>query len=105
MPAKAKRWIGPPVPHAVYRMYDADGQLLYIGSTSDIGRRVQNHIGYGRPWILRVTRVELEWYPDIVTAREAEGRAIADENPPHNIDGTTRGHGGFKGAPRGTASQ
>lgn len=98
---KAKRWTGPPVPHALYRAYDADGNLLYIGTTRDPGRRVQSHAGYSLNWITRAARLDLEWYPDIASAREAEGRAIAAENPPHNTDGTPRGQAGkFKGSPK-----
>lgn len=87
-------------PHAVYRMYASNGELLYIGCSADAPARVRSHMGYGRPWVYQVARIELEWHPDLVTAREAEGPAIANEKPHHNIDGTPRGQGKFKGLPR-----
>jgi predicted GIY-YIG superfamily endonuclease len=95
-----RRWTGPVQPHAVYRMYDGSGKLLYIGCTANISGRLLDHVGYRGGQMCQVARIELEWYPDFMAAREAEGRAIASENPPWNTDGTPRGQGRFKGLPR-----
>jgi predicted GIY-YIG superfamily endonuclease len=89
-----RRYTGPVHPHAVYRMYDASWKLLYIGCTANIRTRLLDHTGYkGGEQMSQVARVELEWYPDFMAAREAESRAIAREDPPWNIDGTPRGNG------------
>lgn len=67
---------------AVYRCYDADGALLYIGVTTDVKRRMQLHASNKRsPWVARVARVEHEWYEDRVDALLAERLATVAESP------------------------
>lgn len=70
-------------PHWLYRLYDADGFLLYIGCTSDIKKRIPQHRqgSFGA----RVATFEAEAYPDRESAFEAEALAIRRERPPLNI--------------------
>lgn len=82
--------MNPNIPHVVYRCYDADDRLLYIGCTHDIGGRMQVHASsWGNPAsavlnmrMVRSTEVE---YPDKATARAAERQAIFDEAPLLNM--------------------
>lgn len=72
-------------PHAVYRMYAADDELLYVGCTHDLAMRMRRH----PVWLLaRAARITLEWHPGRNTGRAAETRAIRTENPALN----RRGH-------------
>ena len=69
---------------ALYRFYDADGQLLYVGITDRPGRRWETHMRRKR-WWPAVHRQTLEWHPDRETAMAAEVAAIVNECPRHNI--------------------
>lgn len=73
-------------PHAVYRMYSGDGVLLYVGCTSDLDRRLTQHI-LRRDWIQEVARIQLEWHPNRDTARQVESAAIRTEDPWYNVRG------------------
>lgn len=67
-----------PHAHVVYRCYDADDQLLYIGCTRDLDYRMSL-----QPLILmrRLALVTTEDYPNRVEARAAERAAIKAEAP------------------------
>lgn len=71
---------------AVYRLYDADGALLYIGSAyyPDERANAHRHTSWG-PTAARRTE---EWHDTRALAYEAEARAIRTEAPRHNIIGT-----------------
>lgn len=73
---------------AVYRLYDADGGLLYIGSSCNPVRRYRDH--YSKPWWPLVARRVEEWHPTQTDAYAAEMKAIAAEGPAHNHMGTPR---------------
>jgi predicted GIY-YIG superfamily endonuclease len=67
---------------AVYRFFDADGGLLYVGCTTQVNTRLRAH--RGRIWSYLVDRVEVERYPTLDEAFAAEQKAIATENPEFN---------------------
>jgi predicted GIY-YIG superfamily endonuclease len=67
----------------VYRLFDSGSTLLYIGSTGNVERRLQQHSA-DQPWWPRVTRVELEHFANRSDALDAEGRAIFHEKPRFN---------------------
>lgn len=67
----------------VYRCYDDEGALLYIGSSINLRQRVRGHRGATRWWD-EVVRVEAESYPTETAARIAEAHAIRDELPERN---------------------
>lgn len=74
-------------PHVVYRAYDADGHLLYIGCTVNLRRRIHQHL-WASPWWRRaVVRVTVEEHPTRAAALDAETRAIVTEHPAHNSVG------------------
>lgn len=76
-------------PTALYRAYDADGQLLYVGIAIDWGHRWSHHRQRSR-FYDQVARLDIEWLPTRAAAIAAEIKAIADEQPLHNIEHTAR---------------
>jgi len=70
----------------VYRVFDVEGALLYIGSTSDFGARKAVHLAtHATPIAFTiqtcVTRWETTDYPDMAAAKAAEIAAIRNEAP------------------------
>lgn len=78
----------PNVTIAVYRCFDVDGELLYIGSTVNLRSRIKQHY-YQAPWWDNVSRVDAEPHDTIEAARYAEAVAIAAESPMMNKVGKT----------------
>jgi hypothetical protein len=68
---------------SVYRMYDPDGALLYVGCTSNVGHRLNQH-RWHQDWWEQVATVSLEHFADPRTAFAAEWQAINDEHPRFN---------------------
>lgn len=73
----------------LYRYYDAAGELLYVGISNNALRRLAQHEA-SKTWQDNVTRVEIEAHPTREAALGAERRAIASENPIHNLVRYTR---------------
>lgn len=69
-------------PAAVYRLYDAAGTLLYIGSAYDPAKRSRAH--RDKPWWPQVVRREDEWHPSREAAYIAETESIREGLPPGN---------------------
>lgn len=67
---------------SVYRLYDADDRLLYVGSTVHVPRRLREH--HSKPWWHLVARHEAVDYPTAADAVAAEESAIDHEGPIHN---------------------
>ncbi len=70
----------------LYRCFDSDDRLLYVGQTSDWPRRQREHASRG-PWWAEVTRVEMRLGLDSQEALRAEREAILYERPLHNTQG------------------
>lgn len=68
---------------ALYRHYDADGRLLYVGIAGSLTRRDKQHRDHSA-WFASVARTETEWLSSRDDALAAERRAIATEHPLHN---------------------
>lgn len=74
-------------PHFVYRIFDKDDQLLYIGCTNDVEGRISMHMQISTPlaasWEIarRIDRYTSEEYPNETTAHDAERKAITEEAP------------------------
>lgn len=68
----------------VYRLYDYEMQLLYVGITWHPFARWSAH-SYRKQWWSLVAFAVLEEYPDDRTARVAETEAIKNERPRYNI--------------------
>lgn len=69
---------------ALYRLFDADGQLLYVGITNNTHRRFERH-RQTKNWWPRVHRRTIEWYDTLDEAAEAERDAIRREVPRFNV--------------------
>lgn len=70
--------------HTLYRLFDAEGTLLYVGISFMPDYRFKQH-RREKPWWAEVTRKELTILPDRKTAEAAEIKAIAEEDPLYNI--------------------
>ncbi|QGJ87583.1 G-I-Y-Y-I-G endonuclease [Gordonia phage Faith5x5] len=81
------------IPHFVYRIYDEDGVLLYVGSTNSVRTRLNDHFIQKAPWFRFAHRVEMEQYATRYEAREAERAAILTEGPIGNTQNTSRHRG------------
>lgn len=71
-------------PTAVYRAYNAEGRLLYVGMSRNSDLRMYQH-GRGSYWHADMADVDIRWYPDRATARAAELDAIVTEWPLWNV--------------------
>lgn len=76
--------------HYVYRVYDADERLIYIGATSDLMKRWDAHEALSW-WYELAERVDAEPYPTRYAAFAAEMVAIQEEQPAFNIRHRTDG--------------
>ena len=68
---------------ALYRLYDSDDQLLYIGITTYPPKRFVEH-ERDKPWWPQVARRDVEWIESRTQAETAERCAIAAEGPKYN---------------------
>lgn len=71
--------------HFVYRCFDAEGVLLYIGFTWDLRTRISDHRRPGRELGERLSYVSVTAYPNRAEAQAAERAAIEAEAPLLNI--------------------
>lgn len=78
-PAQARRC-------ALYRAYNAEDELLYIGITDNPRRRFAEHKRDESWWAEEVDEaaIEVTWRQDEATARAEEQQAIKDELPRYN---------------------
>ena len=82
----AKRQVDRDAPHWLYRMYNAAGDLLYIGITVNPKQRLALWRSRGsNPWFSAVTSICWRQYPDRWKASCAEEDAIKAEHPRHNV--------------------
>lgn len=90
-------------PHFIYRCYDADSVLLYIGCAVNVAKRMSSHKATKKHKAGRWLQVSMAShdvtgpYADKATANEAEADAIHTEGPVFNTQhmpgsGFTRGH-------------
>lgn len=73
-----------PEPTALYRLYDADDHLLYVGVSKHPELRFEEHRMAGAHWISAAARRDIKWYPSRPEALAAEKDAIRAEHPEHN---------------------
>jgi predicted GIY-YIG superfamily endonuclease len=77
----------------LYRLYDSDGRLLYVGTSVDAQGRWEQH-AREKLWWSSVARATVDWHPDRTSAMAAERAAIRSESPLHN-DKATAGEAVF----------
>lgn len=68
----------------VYRCFDADGALLYIGHSARILGRLEEH-AIDKTWFSRIAQVTVEHFPSRAEASAAEAVAIEAEAPSMNV--------------------
>lgn len=72
--------------HYVYRIFDHQGRLIYVGCTNNLFGRLRVH---GRTWWAdQVSKVVAKVYPDRPTALAIEREAISLERPRWNLMGS-----------------
>lgn len=84
-------------PTALYRLFDAEGALLYIGIAVDPNTRWRVHAGE-KTWWTEVASKTVEWFQNRLLAQAAEAEAIAIEAPRYNVEHSqTRRRGDARG--------
>lgn len=78
-PACEDRHAGP----AVYRLFDRNGVLIYVGASAEVSSRLRKH-ELNKPWWPDVAEVRVERFADMSAAFRAEDAAIKTEDPLHN---------------------
>lgn len=71
---------------ALYRFFNAEGALLYVGITHDIDERWAAH-ERDKSWWPQVAEKTVEWFATRPLALEAERQAVQQEAPVHNVTG------------------
>lgn len=69
---------------SLYRFFNGADELLYIGITNRVPRRLGEH-HEDKPWYLEIARVDVEHHPNRDAALAAEKAAIKAERPKYNI--------------------
>lgn len=76
-------YVTPGATTCVYRHYDADDVLLYVGASVSPIARAEEHASCAA-WYRQIARIDLQWFATYAEAIDAERRAIRDESPKHN---------------------
>ena len=76
-------------PSCLYRYFDAEGRLLYVGIAKDPDKRRREHANRS-PWYPLAATRTLEWFDDRDAALRGERHAIRDESPLYNVVGARR---------------
>jgi excinuclease UvrABC nuclease subunit len=71
---------------SLYRYYNKDGVLLYVGVAFNAHGRLANHITT-KEWAYDIKYIKLDHYERKFDALAAEREAIAIEKPRHNVVG------------------
>jgi DNA-binding XRE family transcriptional regulator len=69
---------------AIYRHFDADGVLLYVGQSVSPSRRLYEHVR-ASGWAKDTASISIQWFDSKEEAAEAERVAIRDEGPEFNV--------------------
>lgn len=70
-------------PQALYRYFDKDNRLLYVGISSSFFDRNNTH-AMQSSWIHQAAKVTIEWYETRSEVESQEIYAIQNEHPLHN---------------------
>lgn len=71
------------LPFTLYRLYDKNEELLYIGKTINISMRISQH-RYSKSWWEEVRSIGLTHFDSISELSRAERIAIKSEDPLYN---------------------
>lgn len=75
----------------LYRLYSAQGELLYVGIADNIPTRLKQH-SKDKPWWPQVASTAFQQFTTRAEAEAAEKRAIQTERPVHNVVHNGRRH-------------
>jgi len=70
--------------HALYRFFDAEADLLYVGISINPGYRFSQHRD-DKPWWTEVSDIKIEPFADRRSVMDAERAAIIAEQPRYNV--------------------
>lgn len=70
---------------ALYRHFDAEGKLLYVGISMSAMARMCQHKQAEYTWTDTIANMTIEWFDYRYLALRAEKEAIQKECPSHNI--------------------
>lgn len=70
--------------NCLYRMYDKNDVLLYIGISTQVMARLHSHWS-SKEWICEVENIYIERFQTKRDLEEAETKAIKEEKPKYNI--------------------
>lgn len=70
--------------HVLYRMFHADGDLLYVGLTKNPAARFKQHAD-SKDWWTTVAQITVEHFSTREELAIAEVAAIRNEHPRHNV--------------------
>lgn len=70
--------------HVLYRMFDKNGTLLYVGRTAHPAERFKAH-KYTKQWWSQVARIDLQHCANHDALEQAEREAIQGEWPLYNV--------------------
>jgi excinuclease UvrABC nuclease subunit len=70
----------------LYRYFDADGNLLYVGMASNPLSRLTTHAA-SKPWWHELASAKVEHFETRIEAERAETEAIERERPRYNRHG------------------
>lgn len=68
----------------LYRHFDKEGELLYVGISLSTGNRTKGH-RLDSGWWDDISRIEIEKFESRGMAEAAEVKAIQSEKPKHNV--------------------
>lgn len=78
-------------PCAVYRLRDSEGQLLYVGISSNVPQRLIAHRN-DKAWGPQIASWDVVEYPSRTAAEMAERVAIGSESPLYNVASGGKAH-------------
>lgn len=73
------------VEHTVYRLYDQQDRLIYVGCTYDLEKRLQAH-RRKMWWFYQISRISTETHPNRSEALKSETRIRDTEAPRWNVE-------------------
>lgn len=74
---------------ALYRFFDIEGSLIYVGISMNLPARFYQHERLS-PWMTETSKITVTWYPTREAAMTAEFAAIETETPKYNQVGLVR---------------
>ena len=68
---------------ALYRHFDADGTLLYVGISNTVFQRTATHL-HTAEWAAQIDTIKVQWFDTRDEAAQVEAEAVVSERPLFN---------------------